>query len=102
MWRLKISEVNENENEEEGWVKSVNNHIGRQYWEFDPNIGTPQERAQVDMARHEFHKNRFQAKQSSDLLLRLQVIPSYISYHDHRNYLIINDNIYDIIAIVID
>ncbi|KAH7527810.1 hypothetical protein FEM48_Zijuj05G0005900 [Ziziphus jujuba var. spinosa] len=70
MWRLKVSEGNHEE--EKGRVKSVNNHIGRQYWEFDPNLGTPRERAQVDMARREFHKNRFQAKQSSDLLMRLQ------------------------------
>jgi cycloartenol synthase len=72
MWKLKLSEGND------PWVKSVNNHIGRQYWEFDPNLGTPEERAQVEKARDGFKKNRFQAKQSSDLLMRLQVKPSYI------------------------
>lgn len=68
MWRLKVSE-----GREEGWVKSVNNHIGRQFWEFDPNLGTPQERAQIERVRNEFHKNRFETKHSSDLLMRLQV-----------------------------
>ncbi|PQQ11008.1 cycloartenol Synthase [Prunus yedoensis var. nudiflora] len=66
MWRLKLSEG------EDPWITSVNNHIGRQYWEFDPNLGTPEERAQVEKARHEFRKNRFQSKHSSDLLMRLQ------------------------------
>lgn len=67
MWRLKLSEG------KDPWITSVNNHIGRQYWEFDPNLGTPEERAQVEKARHEFRKNRFQSKHSSDLLMRLQV-----------------------------
>ena len=67
MWKLKLSEGND------VTLKSVNNHIGRQYWEFDPNLGTPEEQAQVEKARDEFKKNRFQAKQGSDLLMRLQV-----------------------------
>ncbi|GLT66452.1 hypothetical protein SLA2020_388170 [Shorea laevis] len=66
MWKLKLSQGNDS------WVKSINNHIGRQYWEFDPNLGTPEERAQVEKARDGFKKNRFQDKQSSDLLMRLQ------------------------------
>ncbi|XVE99192.1 hypothetical protein REPUB_Repub03eG0175900 [Reevesia pubescens] len=66
MWKLKVSEGNE------PWLKSVNNHIGRQYWEFDPNLGTLEERAQVEKAQNEFTKNRFQTKQSSDLLMRFQ------------------------------
>lgn len=76
MWRLKLSEGNE-----EAWVKSVNNHIGRQYWEFDPSLGTPHETALVESARNEFHKNRFHAKHSSDLLMRLQV--TYTHTHTH-------------------
>ncbi|WRX34618.1 Squalene cyclase [Theobroma cacao] len=66
MWKLKLSQGNE------PWLKSVNNHIGRQYWEFDPNLGTPEERARVEKARNEFTKNRFQTKQSSDMLMRFQ------------------------------
>ncbi|KAL5542923.1 hypothetical protein UlMin_010633 [Ulmus minor] len=68
MWRLKVSEGSS-----DPWVKSVNNHIGRQYWEFDPNHGTPQERAQVEKLRQHFQTNRFRAKHSSDLLMRLEI-----------------------------
>jgi hypothetical protein len=52
---------------------SGNNFIGRQHWEFDPNAGTPEERAQVEKARHEFKNNRFRTKQSADLFMRMQV-----------------------------
>ena len=67
MWRLKLSEGNET------WLRSVNNHVGRQFWKFDPNHGTTEERAQVENARNEFTRNKFQVKHSSDLLMRLQV-----------------------------
>nr|GLL20293.1 beta-amyrin synthase-like [Ipomoea trifida] len=53
-------------------LKSVNNHIGRQYWEFDSNLGTPEEQEQVEKLRANFHKNRFEIKHSSDLLMRMQ------------------------------
>ncbi|PON81355.1 Squalene cyclase [Trema orientale] len=76
MWRLKVSEGND------PWLKSVNNHIGRQYWEFDPNLGTPQDRAQVQQLRHHFHQNRFQTKHSSDLLMRLQFAREINNNHD--------------------
>lgn len=68
MWKLKISESIEDE-----LIRSVNNHVGRQFWEFDPDLGTEQERAQVEQARKEFHQNRFKTKNSSDILMRLQV-----------------------------
>ncbi|XP_059634519.1 cycloartenol synthase 2-like [Cornus florida] len=66
MWKLIQSEGDDPR------VKSTNNHIGRQFWEFDPNHGTPQEHAQVEKVRDEFHENRFKVKHSSDLLMRLQ------------------------------
>ncbi|KAJ6363110.1 hypothetical protein OIU78_003315 [Salix suchowensis] len=66
MWKLKLSEGND------PWLKSVNNHVGRQFWEFDPHLGTPEERAQVENYQNEFTKNRFQMKHSSDLLMRFQ------------------------------
>lgn len=68
MWKLKVSESKEDE-----VVRSVNNHIGRQFWEFDPNLGSKQEQAQVEEARKQFKENRFKTKHSSDLLMRLQV-----------------------------
>lgn len=74
MWKLVLSQ---GQGEEDPGLKSVNNHIGRQFWEFDPNLGTPEERAHIDKLRQEFHKNRFQVKHSSDLLMRYQVRANY-------------------------
>ncbi|GLT80316.1 hypothetical protein SLA2020_517620 [Shorea laevis] len=66
MWKLKIAE-------DGPWLTTVNNHIGRQHWEFDPEAGTPEEREQVERLRQEFKKNRFKVKQSADLLMRMQL-----------------------------
>ncbi|KAK6152116.1 hypothetical protein DH2020_014751 [Rehmannia glutinosa] len=40
MWKLRLSE-----GEDDPWLTSFNNHIGRQYWEFDPTSGTTEEQA---------------------------------------------------------
>eukprot|EP00262_Sarcandra_glabra_P020791 TRINITY_DN8448_c0_g2_i1.p1 TRINITY_DN8448_c0_g2~~TRINITY_DN8448_c0_g2_i1.p1 ORF type:complete len:765 (-),score=88.17 TRINITY_DN8448_c0_g2_i1:211-2505(-) len=66
MWKLKIAEANSS------LVQSVNNHVGRQVWEFDTLLGTPEERAAIEKARHDYWENRFMTKHSSDLLMRLQ------------------------------
>ncbi|KAK8543276.1 hypothetical protein V6N12_015836 [Hibiscus sabdariffa] len=66
MWKLKVSQGNEH------GLKSVNNNTGRQYWEFDPDLGSPQDRARVETARNHFTNNRFRTRQSSDLLMRFQ------------------------------
>ncbi|XP_057980689.1 lupeol synthase-like [Malania oleifera] len=68
MWKLKIAEGGGG-----GWVRSVNNHTGRQHWEYDAEGGTPEERALVESLRHHFYLNRFRSKQSSDLLMRMQL-----------------------------
>ncbi|PSS20732.1 Lupeol synthase [Actinidia chinensis var. chinensis] len=68
MWKLKIAEGGK-----EAWLMSTNNHVGRQHWEYDPGAGTLEERAQVEGFRHQFNKNRFQIKQSADLLMRMQL-----------------------------
>ncbi|BAU03011.1 hypothetical protein VIGAN_11261400 [Vigna angularis var. angularis] len=66
MWKLKVSEKKDER------VRSVNNHMGRQFWEFDQDLGSKEERAEVEQVRQEFNKNRFKYKHSSDLLMRLQ------------------------------
>ncbi|KAJ8753210.1 hypothetical protein K2173_017805 [Erythroxylum novogranatense] len=67
MWKLKLSEGGG------PWLRSVNNNVGRQFWEFDPEeVERPEDETQVQKARIQFTRNRFQAKHSSDLLLRLQ------------------------------
>ncbi|KAG6625549.1 lupeol synthase-like isoform X1 [Carya illinoinensis] len=66
MWKLKVSQGGPD-------LVSVNNFIGREHWEFDPNAGTPEEHAEVERVREEYKKNRFKMKQSCDLLMRMQI-----------------------------
>jgi len=68
MWKLKIAE-----GKEDPWLVSVNNYIGRQHWEFDPQAGTLEEQADIERAREGFKRNRFIMRQSSDILMRMQV-----------------------------
>ncbi|XP_048233506.1 lupeol synthase-like isoform X2 [Ricinus communis] len=69
MWRLKIAERGN-----DPYIYSSNNYLGRQIWEFDPEAGTPEEQAEVEDARQNFWKNRFQVKPSSDLLWQFQAL----------------------------
>ncbi|RVW60211.1 Beta-amyrin synthase [Vitis vinifera] len=69
MWRLKVADGGN-----DPYIYSTNNFVGRQIWEFDPDYGTPEERAEVEAARENFWKNRFQVKPSSDLLWRMQML----------------------------
>nr|AIW81530.1 cycloartenol synthase protein [Dioscorea composita] len=66
MWRLKCAEGGS------PWLRSTNNHVGRQVWEFDPNLGSPEELAEVEKVREAFRQHRYEKKHSSDLLMRLQ------------------------------
>lgn len=66
MWKLKFSEGSS------PWLRSVNGHVGRQFWEFDPNLGSPEELAEVEKLRKQFQSTRFEKKHSSDMLMRLQ------------------------------
>ena len=68
MWRLKVADGGN-----DPYIYSTNNFVGRQTWEFDPDYGTPEERAEVESARENFWKNRYQVKPNSDLLWRMQV-----------------------------
>jgi hypothetical protein len=74
MWKLKIAERGK-----DPYIFSTNNFAGRQTWEFDPEAGTPQERAEVEEARQNFYNNRFHVKPSSDLIWRMQVPSSFLS-----------------------
>jgi len=67
MWKLKVAEGGS------PWLRTLNNHVGRQVWEFDPNSGSPQDLLEIETARQNFHKNRFTHKHSDDLLMRIQV-----------------------------
>ncbi|WCJ34666.1 Cycloartenol synthase [Euphorbia peplus] len=67
MWKLKIAEGAGNP-----WLTTVNDHVGRQVWEFDPKIGSFEDHLEIENARHNFHNNRFHMKHSSDLIMRIQ------------------------------
>ncbi|RVX03648.1 Beta-Amyrin Synthase 1 [Vitis vinifera] len=67
MWRLKVADGGT-----DPYIYTTNNFVGRQIWEFDPDYGTTEQRAEVEAARENFWKNRFQVKPSSDLLWRMQ------------------------------
>ncbi|GMJ14294.1 camelliol C synthase 1 [Hibiscus trionum] len=69
MWRLKMGEGRNNP-----YTFSTNNYLGRQTWEFDPNAGTPEERAEVEEARVNFYNNRHKVQPSSDLLWQMQFL----------------------------
>ncbi|PON55878.1 Terpenoid cyclases/protein prenyltransferase alpha-alpha toroid [Trema orientale] len=69
MWRLKIADGGN-----DPYIFSTNNFVGRQIWEFDPEAGTPEERAAVEEARLNFYNHRHQIKPSGDLLWRMQMV----------------------------
>jgi len=74
MWRLKIAEGSSND-----YLYSTNKFVGRQTWEYDPEGGSPDERAEVEEARLNFYNNRYEVKPSGDLLWRMQVYSVLIS-----------------------
>ncbi|TYI78649.1 hypothetical protein E1A91_D06G227500v1 [Gossypium mustelinum] len=69
MWRLKIGEGGN-----DPYLYSTNNFLGRQTWEFDPNAGIAEERAEVEEARLNFYNNRYNVQPSSDLLWQMQFL----------------------------
>jgi len=73
MWKLKIGE-----GKNDPYLFSTNNFVGRQTWEYDPEAGSEEERAQVEEARKNFYDNRFKVKPCGDLLWRFQVPTTYL------------------------
>lgn len=67
MWSLKVADGS-------GWpwLHTLNDHVGRQTWHFDPDAGSPSDRLAVEKARKEFAENRFVKRHSADMLMRLQ------------------------------
>lgn len=77
MWKLKIGSDTVREGGDQQWLRTVNNHLGRQVWEYHPELGTPEELQQIEDARKAFWDNRFETKHSSDLLMRIQVFAKH-------------------------
>ncbi|PRQ51821.1 putative beta-amyrin synthase [Rosa chinensis] len=71
MWKLKVAEGGEDSS---AYIYSTNNFVGRQTWEFDPEAGTAEERAEVEAACLHFYNNRYQVKPSGDLLWRMHFL----------------------------
>ncbi|KAJ7962649.1 Terpene cyclase/mutase family member [Quillaja saponaria] len=75
MWKLKIGTetVGGGGNANGSWLRSTNNHLGRQLWEFHPELGTPDELQTIEDARKAFSDHRFEKQHSADLLMRMQL-----------------------------
>ncbi|KAJ7564049.1 hypothetical protein O6H91_03G134700 [Diphasiastrum complanatum] len=70
MWKLHTGKGEEDDPR----LSTLNDHVGRQVWYYDPQAGTPEERAEVEAARAWFTEHRFEQPQSGDVLLRLQYL----------------------------
>ncbi|KAL4629201.1 hypothetical protein ACB092_05G290700 [Castanea dentata] len=71
MWKLKTGAETVSTGSET-WLRTLNSHLGRQVWEFHPELGTPEELQQIEDARRGFSDRRFEKRHSSDLLMRIQ------------------------------
>ncbi|GAY67623.1 hypothetical protein CUMW_258050 [Citrus unshiu] len=71
MWRLKIGDYG---TKNDPYIFSTNNFAGSQIWEFDPDTVSVEELAEVEEARLNYLKNRFNVKNSSDLLWQIQIL----------------------------
>nr|WGT93812.1 taraxerol synthase [Codonopsis lanceolata] len=67
MWKLKIAEG------KGPYLFSTNNFVGRQFWEFDPDAGTEEERQAVENVCQHYDKNR-KLMPSADLLMQMQLV----------------------------
>ena len=66
MWKVKIAKGGS------PWLRTMNNHVGRQVWEFDPDLGLPEQREEIERAHEMFSKHWFEKKHSVDLIIHIQ------------------------------
>ncbi|XP_010541293.1 PREDICTED: germanicol synthase-like [Tarenaya hassleriana] len=69
MWRLRVGKGGD-----DGYLHSTNDYVGRQIWEFDPDVRSQEELDEVEEARRNFSQRRARVKASSDLIWRLQFL----------------------------
>ncbi|KAF3782546.1 hypothetical protein EJ110_NYTH19105 [Nymphaea thermarum] len=67
MWRLKVGV-----GVGDAWLRTANNHVGREVWVFDPDFGSEEDRKTIKEARANFTGHQFEKKHSSDLIMRMQ------------------------------
>jgi|UniRef100_A0A804QKG5 hypothetical protein len=77
MWKLKVAA----EGGGSPLLRSTNRFAGRTVWEFDPDLGTPEQRAEVEKARRDFSDHRFQRRHSADVLMRMQVLGDVVGMY---------------------
>ncbi|CAN8308035.1 unnamed protein product [Cochlearia groenlandica] len=71
MWRLRIASETV---DDDTHLFSTNNYVGRQIWEFNADLGSKEERNEVERVRQNFAGNRSRFKPSADLLWRMQFL----------------------------
>lgn len=70
MWRLECSKGVDGLGRPLEHLKTLNNNRGRQVWVWDPEAGTPEQRAQIEEAREHYAKHRFEQQHAADKLYR--------------------------------
>ncbi|KAL6841020.1 hypothetical protein ACP4OV_028989 [Aristida adscensionis] len=63
--------------------------LGREVWEFEPDAGSPEERAEVERLRRDYARNRFTQRECGDLLMRMQES----QVHDYAKQKLHNTNL---------
>ncbi|PWZ10298.1 Cycloartenol synthase [Zea mays] len=91
MWKLKVAAKGGGS----PLLRSTNRFLGRTVWEFDPDLGTPEQRAR------DFSDHRFQRRHSADVLMRMQVLRIPVSKKDDPDHhQIIYSNLTQIYSLV--